>query len=305
MRDFLGQHCFVIAEIGASHHQDFLTATNLVDVAIAAGADAVKVQMFKPDLLTINSDNDQFILDDGPWAGASLWDLYEQAYMPYEWVPILQKKTLDAGKKFIASVYDTKTLEAAEKMEVPAYKIASFEAGETDLLGAVAKTNKPVFVSVGTLSFKQIGNVRRIIDKLGLLKCVSEYPAPLEHMNLRTILDMRRNFGRHVGLSDHTTGIVAPVVAVSMGARIIEKHIKIDEGGLDSSFAVSPERFRVMVEAVRAAELATGKVVYGGKSNIQRAVIDGKSVRIVRKDANYEKTDNKLREVREAQAVAS
>jgi pseudaminic acid synthase len=204
--------------------------------------------------------------------------------MPYEWVPALKERAEKAGLKFIASVYDTKTLGAAELMEIGAYKVASYEAGEKDLLEALAETKKPVIVSTGVLNWRQIREITHILDRVALLKCTSQYPAPLDQMNLRTLLDMRRNFGPFIGLSDHTTGMVAPVVAVSMGARIIEKHIKVDEQGLDSSFAVTPERFRVMVETIRAAEKCMGKAVYGGRSNIKRKVVNGKSVRIVEKE---------------------
>ncbi|MHC4464402.1 MAG: N-acetylneuraminate synthase family protein [Planctomycetota bacterium] len=284
MKQFLGDKCFIIAEIGASHHQDFLTACNLVDAARYAGADAVKVQMFKPASLTANSQSEKFLIDDGPWAGYSLWELYEKASMPYEWVPALKDQAEKAGLKFVASVYDAKTLDVAELMEIEAYKVASYEATETELLKALDKTGKPVIVSTGVLSWPQIGRVCHLVKNVALLKCTSEYPAPLDEMNLRTILDMKRNFGPFVGLSDHTTGMVAPVVAVSMGARIIEKHIKIDEQGLDSSFAIHPQRFKAMVETIRAAEKCMGKVAYGGKSQIKRAMVDGKSVRIVEKD---------------------
>jgi pseudaminic acid synthase len=281
MNKYLPDNCFIIAEIGASHHQDFMTACNLVDAAIYAGADAVKVQMFKPSSL---ASRDDAVLDDGPWAGHSLWELYEKASMPYEWVPTLKDQTEKAGLRFIASVYETKTLDVAESMDIEAYKVASYEAGEKDLLKALAKTGKPVIVSTGVLSWQQIREVAHILPRVALLKCTSEYPAPLEEMNLRTLLDMKRNFGPYIGLSDHTDGIVAPVTAVAMGARIIEKHIKIDEQGLDSLFAINPEKFRVMVDTIRAAEKCMGKVSYGGTSNIKRKMVNGKSARIVEKD---------------------
>jgi len=292
MKNFIGDNCFVIAEMGASHHQDFLTACDIVDAAVFAGADAVKVQMFKPDSLTAQSNEDMFVLQDGPWAGQTLWELYEKAYMPYEWVPALKERAEKAGLKFIASIYDVKTVAVAETMAVKAYKVSSYEAAEEDLLKRLGETQKPVFVSTGNLDWKQIRAVTQHIQKLALLKCTSRYPAPLDQMNLRTLLDMKRTFTPYVGLSDHTTGTVAAVMAVGMGARIIEKHIKIDNEGLDSSFAIMPEQFGAMVKIVRAAENSIGKVFYGGKSQIKRAVINGKSVRIVEKD--HETADNKL-----------
>lgn len=258
----------MVAEISANHKQDFGKAADLVHAAKVAGADAVKVQMYTPDL------GDDSILQSGPWAGQSLRQVYEKGCMPYEWVPKLKDLADKLEIKFFTSVYDLSTVDMAESFGLDAYKIASFEATYWRLIEKLAQTNKPVFVSAGVATYKQLCRVKGVLgDKLALLKCTSNYPAQPEELNLRTILDMKRNFGI-TGFSDHTTGIVASVVAVSLGARVIEKHLTLDNDTLDASFSIMPERFAVMVQAIRAAENSLGKVVYGGKSEIKR--INGK-----------------------------
>jgi len=291
VRRFIGNNCFVIAEIGANHQQSFRNACELIYAASEAGADAVKIQMFRPESLTLDKDDKRFRLTNGPWKGQTLFELYQKAYLPYEWVPKLKELADGLGVKFITSVYDTDTVDIAEKMEIEAYKIASFEITELDLIAKVALTGKPVFISTGTASAAHIVKVKETIGhkKVAFLKCTSQYPAAPETMNLKTILDMRRWLGT-VGLSDHTQTIAVPVAAVALGARIIEKHLKIGEEGLDASFSIDPIHFTAMVAAIRTAEKALGNVVYGGKAILRREKVSGKSVRVIERDKNEKGT---------------
>jgi sialic acid synthase SpsE len=265
--DWIGEKVFVVAEMSANHKQDFNKACDLVHAASRAGADAIKVQMFTPDALAVKDDK---IIKSGPWSGQTLYELYEKACMPYKWVPKLKDLAEKLGIKFFTSVYDTETVDMCEVLGIEAYKISSYEADHYELIEKVGKTKKPLIVSVGNLSLHKIFKVQDKVghDQVVFLKCTSAYPAKLEGLNLRTLLDMGRSFT--VGFSDHTDGIVAPVVAVAMGARIIEKHLTLDDDTLDAGFSIFPDRFYAMVQAIRAAEDAIGKVIYGGKSFIER-----------------------------------
>jgi len=283
MKNYLGEKVFIIAEMSCNHMQDVGKAIDLVYAAKAAGADAVKVQMFKPELM---ADPDDPYIPEGPWAGMTLYQLYCQSCMPYEWLPKLMKLAADIGIKFIATVYDPETVGLAEELGIEAYKISSYEACFDPLIEAVAATKKPMFVSIGHLTRREVNRVSALINKyqhkMAFLKCTSEYPASLKSLNLKTLLDMKRTH-RWVGFSDHTDGIVAPVTAVAMGARIIEKHLKLPgDETLDADFSLDPFRFRAMTEAIRGCEDAIGKVKYGGDPDIIRTEVDGRNLRRVR-----------------------
>jgi len=274
----------IVAEMGASHHQDGETAKQIIDAAKWAGADAVKVQMFTPDQMTLNSKEDRFIIKEGQWKGFKLWDLYEAAAMPVEWVPGLKNYTESLGMEFFTSVYHPDAVDWAEEIGIPKYKIASFEITYLELIEKVAKTKKPVYISTGTATFDEIkaavNAVKKHNKKLTLLYCVSEYPPRIEDMNLRTIDAMGHAFKARMGLSDHTEGMVAAVASVSLGVTVIEKHIRVDDIGLDN-FAMMPEPFRIMVKTVRAAEQSLGRVTYGGKKKFTREKIEGRWIRVV------------------------
>ena len=276
------EEIFIVAEMGASHHQDYETAKQLIDAAKWAGADAVKVQMFTADQMTLNSKEDRFVIKEGLWKGFNLWDLYDAAAMPIEWVPDLRSRAFVLGLEFFASVYHPDMVKVAEEIGIPIYKIASFEITYLELIEEVAKTKKPVIISTGMAEYNEIkasvGIVKKHHKDITLLHCVSEYPAEIERMNLKTIPALQRGFKVKVGLSDHTDGMVSAVVSVPLGISIIEKHIRINELGYDS-FAVYPEQFKVMVETVRAAEKALGQVTYGGKKIFRREEINGKMIR--------------------------
>ena len=272
----------IVAEMGASHHQDAKTAKDIIDAAKWAGADSVKVQMFTPDQMTLNSKD--YIIKEGQWKGFKLWDLYDAAAMPVDWVPQLKEYTESLGMEFFASVYHPDMVDVAESIGIPKYKIASFEIPYLELVEKVAKTRKPVYISTGMADLKEIRAVVDIVKrhhkKLTLLYCVSEYPPKMEDMNLRTIDAMGRSFRVRVGLSDHTEGMVAAVASVPLGVTVIEKHIRVDDIGLDD-FAVMPETFRVMAKTIRAAEQSLGKVKYGGEKKFRREKIEGRWIRTV------------------------
>ena len=265
----------VIAEIGANHHQDFEIAKELVRQADAI-SDAVKVQMFTPEQM---ADQNESHIKDGQWAGMTLYELYEDACMPVEWVPVL--KTM--CKLLIASVYHPDMVDIAEEMGIEIYKIASFEITYLDLIKRVAKTKRPIIISTGMAEFGEIKNavdtVRNYHNDITLLKCTSKYPADLEDLNLQTIGALRNRFKVKVGFSDHTTGFIAPMVAASLGASVIEKHITLDKKGLDGKFSIYPNQFKIMYWLIKEVEKSLGEITYGGEKNFRRTEKNGKWIR--------------------------
>lgn len=274
----------IVAEIGANHAKDLAKTRGMIEAAAACGATAVKVQLYTPEQMTLHSGAEEFCIREGLWAGTTLWDLYTKAAMPHEWTPELMQVARSCGLAFIASVFHPDMVPIAESYGVETYKVSSFEIGYRDLLEAIDRTGKPVILSTGTATLDEIGAAVSIFagKKVSLLKCVSQYPAPPERMNLVTIPDMRRRFLCPVGLSDHTAGIVCPVVAVSLGATIIEKHFKIDEDGFDVAFSLDPQQFTRMVQAVRQTQASLGRVDYTpSTAKYKRREVDGRWVRTV------------------------
>lgn len=261
----------VIAEISANHHQDFETAVELVKQADAV-SDAVKIQMFTPDQMASPGG---MPLDE--WGGLTLYELYEKAYMPIEWVPELKKHC----KHLIASVYHPDMVDIAEEMGIETYKISSFEITYLPLIEKVAKTLKPVIISTGMADLEEIATAYKIVthDDITLLKCTSKYPAEIDDLNLATINDMKNRFRCKVGFSDHTIGYMASVVAASLGADVIEKHITLDKKGLDGEFSIYPEEFQVMYDLIQEARKALGEVKYGGEKRFRRVNENGKWLR--------------------------
>jgi N-acetylneuraminate synthase len=261
---------YIIAEISANHNQSFDRAVALVETAKAAGADAVKLQTYRPDTITIENDNEYFQIAEGTlWSGKTLYALYSEAYLPWEWQPRLKEVASSLGLDLFSTPFDFTAVEFLETLDVPAYKVASFEVVDLPLLRRIAKTGKPIIMSTGMATLAEIDEAVRTIrqaggDQLALLKCNSAYPAPPKEMNLRTIAHLAEAFQTPVGLSDHTLGIAVPVAAVSLGASIIEKHITLSraEPGPDSAFSLEPAEFRAMVDGVRTAESALGEVSY-------------------------------------------
>ena len=261
---------FFIAELSANHNQDFDLAVKTIKEAQKAGANAIKLQTYKADTITIDSENEYFQIKQGTlWEGKTLYQLYQEAYTPWEWQPKLKKISEELGLICFSSPFDKAAVEFLEEMDVPAYKVASPEITDIPLIQHIASKGKPVIIStgVGTLSdIEEAVNAckRMRNDKVALLKCTSIYPAPFEEINLRTIPHMADTFDLPVGLSDHTPGISVPIAAVALGARIIEKHLILNRklGGPDSTFSLEPAEFEQMVRHVREVEKALGSVSY-------------------------------------------
>jgi N-acetylneuraminate synthase len=262
-----GEPPYVIAEMSANHGQDFQQAVQIVEAAAAAGADAVKLQTYTPDTLTLDCDRPLFRIAGTLWNGRTLYDLYREAQTPWPWQPRLQAVARDLGLDFFSTPFDPTAVEFLESMQVPAYKIASFELMDLPLLRCVAATGKPIFLSTGMASWGEIDEAVQTIRaagnrQLALLKCTSAYPARPADMNLRTIPRLAADFGVPVGLSDHSLEPAVPVAAVALGACIIEKHLTLSRRlpGPDREFSLEPAEFRQMVQSVQAAYESLGVV---------------------------------------------
>ena len=274
----------IVAETGCAHGRSYAKCLAMIHHAHQIGADAVKFSVFRPSEMTVDSDEPPFVISQGPWAGKQLYELYEQSALRYEWIPDLKRAAQAVGLEFIVAVYHPNTVAYLEPWGIHTVKISSFELAYHELLEAIAQEScvKHVILSTGSAREIEIASALSILkDKqLTLLHCVSAYPAPPEQMNLETLVDLKK-FGVDVGLSDHTTGLTAPVMAVAMGASLIEKHIQLDSENLDSSFAVFPDRFKMMVEVCRQAEMMLGEVTYDKAKTYHRKKINGHYMRIV------------------------
>jgi len=265
-----GCPCYIIAEMSGNHGQSFDQAVKILEAAKDAGADAVKLQTYTADTLTIDCDKGFFRIDGTLWNGRTLYDLYREAFTPWEWQPRLKEIAQRIGLELFSTPFDASAVDFLERMNVPAHKIASFENCDIALLRRVAATGKPIIASTGMATLAEIDELVRTIreaggDQLALLKCTSAYPAPYDEMNLRTIPHLAQTFGTPVGLSDHTLGGVVPVAAAALGACIIEKHLTLSRslGGPDSAFSLEPGEFKAMVDGVRIAKKALGRVDFG------------------------------------------
>ena len=260
---------FIIAELSANHSGSLKTAVDTIKAAKRAGADAIKLQTYTPGSLTLNSHLDDFVIKGGLWDGRNLYELYQEALTPKEWHAELFKVAKEEGLVCFSSPFCKDDANFLEQFNPPAYKIASFEVTDYDFVEHIAKKGKPVIISTGIATEEEIYDVVKICRDCGnedvaLLKCTSSYPAPLEDMNLRTIADMKAKFNVTPGFSDHTLGIVAPVVAVSLGARIVEKHFILNKEvkSVDEAFSLDEMEFRQMADAVRDTEKLLGSVTY-------------------------------------------
>jgi len=266
-----GQPVYVVAELSANHNQDFDQAIRLIEAAKECGADAVKVQTYTPDTITIRSDREFFQIRGGTlWDGRTLYELYGEACTPWDWQPKLKQVADDLKLDFFSSAFDSTAVDFLESMAVPAYKLASCELIDIPLLQRISRTGKPLIISTGMATIEEIEEAVATSRKEGagqiaLLRCTSAYPALPSEMNLRTIPELMRRFGVPVGLSDHTMDIAVPVAAVALGACIIEKHFTLSRSlkGPDSAFSLEPAEFKSMVEAVRVAEKSLGEIHFG------------------------------------------
>jgi pseudaminic acid synthase len=265
-----GKSVYIIAEMSNNHHQDFNEAVRIIRAANEAGADAIKLQTYTPETITIDCGKDLFRIKGTPWNGHTLYSLYKDAHMPWEWHAKLKELAQKLRMHLFSSPFDETAVDYLEFMGVPAYKIASFEIVDIPLLQRIAKTGKPVIMSTGMATLGEIEEAVQAIrmegnQQIALLKCTSAYPSLPENANLKTIPHLARAFNLPVGLSDHTLGIAVPVASTAMGACIIEKHLTLSRNieGPDSAFSLEPHEFKSMVEAVRMAEKALGTVHYG------------------------------------------
>ncbi|MCK9582215.1 MAG: pseudaminic acid synthase [Endomicrobiales bacterium] len=270
---------FIIAELSANHNHSFDFAKATIKAMKESGADAVKLQTYTPDTMTLDSNNDCFkINQETIWDGKTLYQLYKDAYMPWEWQPKLKDFAESIGLIFFSSPFDKTAVDFLEELNVPCYKIASFEITDIPLIEYVASKNKPIIFATGIAEIEDINLAIDTCKKCGnedvvLLKCTSNYPTQPSEMNLITIPDMANKFGKIVGLSDHSLGITAPITAVALGAKVIEKHFILDKtiGGPDASFSLEPNEFKEMVRCVRETEKILGEVDYSLSDKIKKS----------------------------------
>ena len=265
-----GHPTYVVAEMSGNHNQSFDQAVKIIHAAKQAGADAIKLQTYTADTITIKCDNPYFRVGTGMlWEGRTLYDLYQEAHTPWDWQPKLKRVADDLGLDFFSTPFDDTAVDFLEGLGVGVHKIASFEVLDLPLIRKVAATGKPIIMSTGMASLAEIDEAvstarQAGCTELALLKCTSAYPAAPEEMNLRTIPNLAEAFGVVAGLSDHTMGVAVPAAAVALGASIVEKHFTLSrkDPGPDSAFSLEPPEFKAMVDAVRVVEKALGEVRY-------------------------------------------
>jgi len=261
---------FVVAEVSANHGHDIQVVKNSILKAKEIGCNAVKIQTYTPDTITLKSDKEWFQVNNGTiWDGTTLYDLYSEAMLPWEWHEDLFAFAREIGMTLFSSPFDETAIDLLESCGNPIYKIASFEITDIPLIKRAASTHKPVIISTGIATLDEIEDAVQACRSVGnddvcLLKCTSQYPAKIEDANVQTMVDMRERFHTAVGLSDHTMGSTVPVVATSLGAQVIEKHFTLDRGigGPDASFSMEPDEFKDMIDQVRLAKTAVGAVTY-------------------------------------------
>jgi pseudaminic acid synthase len=307
-----GEPCWIVAEVSANHNQSFQRAADIIRAAAAAGADAVKLQTYTADTLTLDSDREWFqISKDSLWAGRTLHQLYAEAYTPWEWHADLQAVAHAEGLECFSTPFDRTALELLERLEMPVHKVASFELVDIPLLKAVASTGKPVIASTGMATVEEIDEAVRTLRDNGardvvLLKCTSAYPAAPADMHLLTIPDLASRFGVLSGLSDHTPGSAIAIAAVALGACVIEKHLTLrrSDGGPDSSFSMEPAEFAALVRDVRQAQAALGRVNYERTPDESKNLVFRRSLFVTRDiEAGEAFTLDNVRSVRPAHGL--
>ena len=260
---------YIIAEMSGNHNMDFSRAKEIIKAAAQTGADAIKIQTYTPDTITLNCTSDIFMAQSKLWEGMTLYELYQKAYTPWEWQKELKQYAESLGLDFFSSPFDITAVDFLEELQVPAYKVASYEINDIPLIRRIAKTQKPIIISTGIAYLEDIDLALRTCkeennENIILLKCVSAYPAPFEEVNLRMMSNLGKTFGCMVGISDHTLGDEVAVASVALGAKVIEKHLtlKRSDGGPDADFSMEPNEFAEMVRKIRNIEKALGKECY-------------------------------------------
>lgn len=288
---FIGDNhpCYIIAEMSANHAGDINRAIEIIHVAKESGADCIKLQTYTPDTLTINCSNEYFQIKKGTWQGENLYELYQKAYTPWEWQGRLKEEAHKVGIDFLSTPFDRTAVDFLESLGVDFYKIASFELVDIPLIKYVASKGKPIIMSTGMGSLGEIEEAVNTVQSQGnenlcLLKCSSAYPAVPEDMNIKTIQNLKETFGVPTGLSDHSLGSIGAVTAVAMGANVIEKHFCISRTieNPDASFSMEPQEFKAMVEDIRTAEKAMGKVSYQLSDREKGSIVFRKSIFVVK-----------------------
>jgi len=278
---------FVVAEMSGNHNQSLARALKIVEAAAEAGADAIKLQTYTADTLTLDSNRDEFLIRDPKslWKGESLYELYKKAYTPWEWHEPIIQRSRELGLLCFSSPFDKTSVDFLQTLNMPAYKISSFEICHLPLIKQVALTKKPVIVSTGMASIEELEEMVKTVlsagcEELILLKCTSAYPAPPEDAHLATLKDMKQRFNCEVGISDHTLGIGVSIAAVALGATFIERHFTLSraEGGVDSAFSLEPHELRSLVEESKKAQLARGETRYGPSKSEEKSIQYRRSV---------------------------
>ena len=297
---------FIIAELSANHNHKFDVAVETIKAAAKAGTDAIKIQTYTADTITIDSDKDYFKIKGGLWDGNGLYQLYEMAYTPWEWQADLMRIANEEGLICFSSPFDFSAIDFLEDLNVPAYKVSSFEIQDLPLIEHMAKNGKPMIMSTGIATMTDIEDAVNACFKVGnhevaLLKCTSAYPADFDEANIQTIPDMKERFKTVVGLSDHTLGHSVPVAAVALGAKIIEKHFILDKNidSPDAAFSMDPDEFTFMVKSIREVESALGQVNYDLSEKVQKNKVFGRSLFVVEDiKAGDEFTSRNVRSIR-------
>lgn len=304
-----GERTFIVAEISANHKQDYERARAIIRAAKEAGADAVKLQTYTADTITLNCDNEYFQITQGTiWDGTTLHKLYETAYTPWDWQPKLKQYANELGLECFSSPFDETAVDFMHEMDMPAYKVASFEINDIPLLRKIAGMGKPVILATGIAYLEDIERAVRVCKEEGneqviLLKCTSTYPSPYEDMNLRVIPNMAEVFDCITGLSDHSMGVTAAVAGVALGAKMVEKHFTLarSDGGPDAAFSMEPAEFKQMVDEIRIVEKALGRVTYELTEKQKKSREDGRSLFVVQDIRAGEKlTKENVRSIRPA-----
>lgn len=284
-----GERTFLVAEVSANHLQDYGRAEAIIRAAKEAGADAVKLQTYTPDTITLDCDNDYFQITQGTiWDGTTLHKLYEEAYTPWEWQPKLMELANGLGMECFSSPFDATAVDFMREMDMPAYKVASFEINDIPLIRRIARIGKPIIFATGIAYLEDIERALAVCKEEGneqviLLKCTSTYPSPYEDMNLKVIPHMAETFDCLAGLSDHSMGTAVAVASVALGAKMVEKHLTLSraDGGPDAAFSMEPEEFRKMAEEIRIVEKALGRVTYELTEKQKKSREDGRSLFVV------------------------